>query len=94
MGASVTAGLTAIGPLESRPNDSIGVGLAWAEINRSQPFLEADFNANELMVQGYVQVALADWLYLQPTITVLPLVGDRDAEDDSLSGLLQLTMLF
>ena len=94
MGASVTAGLTAIGPLESRPNDSIGVGLAWAEINRSQPFLEDEFNANELMLQGYVQVALADWLYLQPTITVLPLVGDRDAEDDSLSGLLQLTMLF
>ena len=94
MRASVTAGLTAIGPLESRPNDSMGVGLAWAQINRSQPFQETEFNANELMVQGYVQFALTDWLYLQPTITVLPLVGDRDAEDDSLSGLLQLTMLF
>ena len=46
------------------------------------------------MLQGYLQIALADALYLQPTITVLPLVGDRDAEADSVSGLLQLTMLF
>ncbi|WP_197461155.1 hypothetical protein [Synechococcus sp. MIT S9504] len=45
-------------------------------------------------MQGYAQIALADSLYFQPTITVLPLVGDRDAEDDSVSGLLQLTMLF
>ena len=94
MGASVTAGLTAIGPLESRPNDSLGIGLSWAKINRSEPFLEAEFNPNELMLQGYLQIALADALYLQPTITVLPLVGDRDAEADSVSGLLQLTMLF
>jgi porin len=94
MSASATAGLTAIGLLESRPNDSMGVGISWAKINRSQPFLEVEFNPNELMLQGYVQLALADWLYVQPTITVLPLVGDRDAEDDSVSGLLQLTMLF
>ena len=72
----------------------IGVGLLWAKINRSEPFLQAEFNPNELMVQGYTQIALADSLYFQPTITVLPLVGDRDAEDDSVSGLLQLTMLF
>ncbi|WP_244279699.1 carbohydrate porin [Synechococcus sp. UW179A] len=94
MGASVTAGFTAMGPLGSRPNDSIGVGVSWAKINRSEPFLEAEFNPNELMLQGYAQIALADSLYFQPTVTVLPLVGDRDAEDDSVSGLLQLTMLF
>ena len=42
MGASVTAGVTAMGPLESRPNHSIGVGLSWAKINRSEPFLEVN----------------------------------------------------
>ena len=94
MGASVTAGVTAMGPPASRPNDSIGVGVSWAKINRSEPFLEAEFNPNELMLQGYAQIALADSLCFQPTITVLPVVGDRDAEDDSVSGLLQLTMLF
>ena len=46
------------------------------------------------MLQGYAQIALADALFLQPTITLLPRVGLRGAEDDSLSGLVQLTLLF
>ena len=94
MSASITAGLTADGPLKSRPNDSIGVGIAWASINRNSDFLKAEYNPNELILQGYAQIALTDSLYFQPTITVLPLIGVRDATPDSVSGLLQLTMLF
>lgn len=93
MTASITGGLTFIGPWEARPNDSLGVGLSWASIN-NQEFLSKRFNSSELMLQGYAQIALADALFLQPTITVLPRVGLRGAEDDSLSGLLQLTLLF
>ena len=93
MTASITGGLTFIGPLEARPNDSLGVGLSWASIN-TQQFLSNSFNSSELMLQGYAQIALADALFLQPTITLLPRVGLRGAEDDSLSGLLQLTLLF
>jgi porin len=93
MGASITAGLTAQGPLESRPNDSVGVGLSWARLNTLE-FLAQEFNANELMLQTYAQIALAGSLYLQPTLTFLPLVGAKSAAADSLSGLIQLTLLF
>ena len=94
MRASITAGLTADGPLKNRPNDSIGFGIAWASINRNSDFLRAEYNPNELMLQGYEQIALTHSLYFQPTITMLPLTGVRDATPDSVSGLLQLTMLF
>lgn len=93
MNASITGGFTLQGPLEARPNDSLGVGLSWARINNQQ-FLSKSFNSSELMLQAYAQIALAEALFLQPTITMLPRVGRRDAKDDSLSGLLQLTMLF
>ena len=93
MSASITAGLTADGPLKNRPNDSIGFGIAWASINRNSDFLRAEYNPNELMLQGYAQIALTHSLYFQPTITMLPLTGVRDATPDSVSGLLQLTML-
>jgi porin len=93
MGASITAGLTAQGPLESRPNDSVGLGLSWARLNTRQ-FLAQEFNANELMLQTYAQIALAESLYVQPTLTYLPLVGAKLAEAGSLSGLIQLTLLF
>ncbi len=57
MSASITAGLTADGPLKNRPNDSIGFGIAWASINRNSDFLRDEYNPNELMLQGYAQIA-------------------------------------
>ena len=69
------------------------MGLSWARLN-DQQFLSNSFNSSELMLQAYAQIALAEALFLQPTITMLPRVGLRAAEDDSLSGLLQLTLLF
>ena len=93
MNASITGGFTLQGPLEARPNDSLGVGLSWARIN-TRGFLSEAYNSHELMLQGYAQVALAEALFLQPTLTLLPRVGSKDAGNDSLSGLLQLTMLF
>lgn len=93
MNASITGGFTLQGPLEARPNDSLGVGLSWARLN-TRGFLSETYNSHELMLQGYAQIALAEALFLQPTITLLPRVGYKDAGNDSLSGLLQLTMLF
>lgn len=93
MSLSITAGLTAQGVLKSRPDDSVGLGLSWARIN-TRDFLADSFNSNELMLQVYKQISLAPALYLQPAITYLPLVGLRDAQANSLSGMVQLTMLF
>jgi len=73
--------------------DSIGIGLSWAQINTIR-FLNQTFNPSELMVQLYTQIHLGGNLFLQPTLTALPLVGDRTASQGSLSGLLQLTALF
>jgi len=93
MNASITGGFTLQGPLEARPNDSLGVGLSWARLN-TRGFLSEAFNSHELMLQGYAQIALAEALFFQPTLTLLPRVGNKDAGNDSLSGLMQLTMLF
>ena len=91
--ASITGGLTFFGPFKARPNDSLGIGLSWAQIN-TREFLSHTFNSNELMLQGYAQIALTKSLFLQPTLTLLPQVGLREAENNSFSGLMQITMLF
>jgi porin len=93
MTGSITAGLTAQGPMARRPKDSIGIGLSWAQINTKR-FLDQTFNPSELMVQLYTQIHLGGTLFLQPTLTASPLVGDRAAAPGSLTGLLQLTALF
>ena len=80
-------------PVKSRPLDSYGLGLSWARVN-NQAFLADEFNASELMVQAYAQLHLVGNLYLTPSITMLPLVGNKEAVAPSTSALMQLIFLF
>jgi len=90
---SIGAGLSMYAPAKSRPLDSYGLGLSWARVN-NQAFLADEFNASELMVQAYAQLHLVGNLYLTPSITMLPLVGNKEAVAPSTSALMQLIFLF
>ena len=90
---SIGGGLTMFAPLRSRPLDSYGMGLSWARINEQGPFASTS-NNTELMVQVYAQIHLVSNLYLTPSLTVLPVVGQRNATGPSTSALLQLVALF
>lgn len=91
--ASIGGGLTMFAPMRTRPRDSYGVGLSWARVNQQGP-LAAVANPVELMLQVYGQIHLAGNLYLTPSITVLPLVGVREASAPSTTALLNLVALF
>ena len=80
-------------PMRSRPLDSYGLGLSWARINEQGPIASIS-NNTELMVQVYGQIHLVSNLYLTPSLTVLPVVGQRNATGPSTSALLQLVALF
>jgi porin len=90
---SVGGGLTVFAPMKSRPLDSYGIGLSWAQIN-DQGALGVMANPDELMVQVYGQIHLVSNLYLTPSVTVLPVPGVRGAQAPSTSALLQLVALF
>jgi porin len=91
--SSVGGGLSIFAPMKSRPLDSFGLGVSWAKIN-NQAFLYDQLNDSELMVQAYAQLHLAGNIYLTPSITVLPLVGKKEAAAPSTSALMQLVFLF
>ena len=93
MNASVGGGLTMFAPMASRPRDSYGVGISWAQMN-NQSFLAAAFNPSELMLQAYGQIHAWGNIYLQPAITVLPTVGLKSATNNSTSIMLQAVILF
>ena len=90
---SIGGGLTMFAPMRSRPLDSYGLGLSWARINEQGPIASIS-NNTELMVQVYGQIHLVSNLYLTPSLTVLPVVGQRNATGPSTSALLQLVALF
>lgn len=75
-----------------RPQDSYGLGLSWVAAN-SDP-AAFGFQASELILQAYAQVHVVGTTFLQPTISLLPRVGLPEAVAPSLSGSLQLTVLF
>ena len=90
---SIGGGLTVFAPMKSRPLDSYGVGVSWAKINEQGP-LGAIANPSELMLQLYGQIHLVSTLYLTPSVTVLPIAGEKGAATPSTSALLQLVALF
>lgn len=90
---SIGGGLSIFAPMKSRPLDSYGLGVSWAKIN-NQAFLYDQLNDSELMVQGYAQLHLIGNVYLTPSITVLPFVGEKKAVGSSTSALMQVVFLF
>lgn len=89
--ASVGGGVTVWGPFASRPRDSYGIGVSWAQPN-DRPAAGYGFNANELMIQAYAQFHIVGNLFLEPVVTALPQVGFGTAP--SVSATLQLTFVF
>jgi porin len=90
---SIGGGFTLFAPMRSRQRDSYGVGFSWAQINQQGP-LALSSNPTELMVQAYGQIHLVSNLYLTPSITILPIPGDKNAMAPSTSVLVQLSALF
>jgi len=93
MTASLGGGLTMFAPLQSRPRDSYGLGLAWARIN-NQSFLANGFNGSELMLQLYGQLHITGNIYALPAITYLPSVGLASARPGSTNLMLQILAIF
>ncbi|QPN67436.1 carbohydrate porin [Synechococcus sp. CBW1006] len=93
MTKSVTAALTVFAPMESRPQDSFGVGLSWARVN-DRSFLGEVFRPAELMLQAYGQFHLGGTTYVQPAVTYLPQPGLASAAYSSTNVMLQLITLF
>ncbi len=82
-------GATGFGLVPKRPNDSVGVGLAWSQLNHNL------FQRNsELMLQSYYQTELIKWVYLQPTFTYIPTPGASIAYKGAVAATMRLTYLF
>jgi porin len=63
-------GLTGFGLVPRRPNDSLGVGMAWSWLN------EKEFERpSELMFQGYYQAHVIAGTFLQPAVSYIPTPG-------------------
>jgi porin len=78
-------GFTGFGLVPHRPDDSLGVGMAWSWLN---PNL---FNrASELMFQVYYQAHLYDGAFFQPAVSYIPTPG----ASPSLGGVWALTLRF
>lgn len=63
-------GLTAFAVIPNRPNDSLGMGIAWSRLN---PYLFSRYS--ELMLQTYYQAQLYGSIYFQPVFSYIPNPG-------------------
>ena len=83
------AGLTGFGLIPLRPNDTIGVGMAWSWLN---PNL---FNRpSELMFQGYYQAHLYAGTFFQPAISYIPTPGANSKFGSAVAVTFRFTFLF
>ncbi len=100
----VGAGLTAFGLVPGRKFDSLGVGLAWSELN-TDPAAGSFFfpdgapgpaplRSNEWMMQAYYQVNVRAGVYFQPTMSYIPNPGQRPDIPDAFAITARLTILF
>ncbi|MFI4998592.1 MAG: carbohydrate porin [Reyranellales bacterium] len=83
------AGVTGFGLIGRRDRDSIGVGVAFSELNPA--LLD---RPSELMIQGYYQAHLYASTYLQPTVSYVPTPGVSSSVPGALAATLRLTVLF
>ncbi len=63
-------GLTGFGLVPHRPDDSLGIGMAWSWLNESK--FE---RPSELMFQGYYQAHIIAGTFLQPAVSYIPTPG-------------------
>src|SRR5262249_27102571 len=82
-------GFTGFGLVPGRPEDSIGVGLAWSWLNR-----DYGFRGDELMLAVYYQMHLVGSIYFQPTLSYLPNPGHKPGIPDAVALTSQVMVLF
>ena len=82
-------GVTAFGLMPGRPGDSFGAGIAWSWLNRN-----LDLRASEILLQAYDQIHVVSSVFLQPTLTVSPEPGDKEARGPATAFTVQSTVAF
>jgi porin len=82
-------GVTAFGLMPGRPGDSFGAGIAWSWLNGN-----LGFRPNEILLQAYDQIHVVSSVFLQPTLTVSPEPGDKEAHGPVTAFTVQSTAAF
>ena len=82
-------GFTGFGLVPHRPDDSLGVGMAWSWLN---PNLFV--RPNELMFQGYYQAHLYAGTFIQPAVSYIPNPGANRKYNSAWALTVRFTFLF
>jgi porin len=82
-------GFTGFGLVPHRPDDSLGVGMAWSWLN---PNLSV--RSNELMFQGYYQARLYAGTFFQPAVSYIPNPGANPKFNGAWALTFRFTFLF
>jgi porin len=82
-------GFTGFGLVPHRPDDSLGIGLAWSWLN---PNLFV--RSNELMFQGYYQTHLYAGTFFQPAVSYIPNPGVNPKFNGAWALTFRFTFLF
>jgi porin len=82
-------GFTGFGLVPHRPDDSLGVGMAWSWLN---PNLFV--RSNELMFQGYYQAHLYAGTFIQPAVSYIPNPGANPKYNSAWALTVRFTFLF
>ncbi len=83
------AGLTVFALVPKRPNDSFGFGVAWSRLN---PHRFSRYS--ELMLQGYYQLQILDYLYFESALSYIPNPGAHPHKSNVSALTSRLTLLF
>jgi porin len=82
-------GFTGFGMVPHRPDDSLGVGMAWSWLNPSP-----SGRSNELMFQGYYQAHLYAGTFFQPAVSYIPNPGANPKLNGAWALTFRFTFLF
>jgi porin len=82
-------GLTAFAVVPNRPNDSMGMGVAWSRLN---PHLFSRFS--ELMFQIYYQAQVYSSIYFQPVFSYIPNPGAHPKKSNVTAFTARIITLF
>jgi porin len=92
--ASIAGGILWNGPLPGRPNDSLGLGIAyaWASDAAGSPFTRP----GECVLEAYYQFQLTPWMFLQPDLQIVttPGAGGEGPLGTAVVGILRVSIEF
>ncbi len=91
---SLSAGLVFNGPLPGRDSDSVGAAIGYSSFSDDSDLYEGTGGLYELVVEVYYNIAITNWMSIQPDIQVLttPLGGSE--LPTAVIGILRLSVNF